>query len=101
MKWLLLFWITNEDTYVCLPQKKLDNKQYRDAQEFAAEARLMFSNCYKYNPPDHDVVSMARKLQVCSTSYNIIGTMLPKVCGHPCNARWDQTPAARLQNQMQ
>lgn len=24
----------------------------------------MFSNCYKYNPPDHEVVSMARKLQV-------------------------------------
>nr|XP_046228147.1 bromodomain-containing protein 4-like isoform X2 [Scatophagus argus] len=42
---------------------KLDNKQYRDAQEFAADVRLMFSNCYKYNPPDHDVVDMARKLQ--------------------------------------
>lgn len=24
----------------------------------------MFSNCYKYNPPEHDVVGMARKLQV-------------------------------------
>ncbi|KAM9793067.1 bromodomain-containing protein 4-like [Neosynchiropus ocellatus] len=44
-------------------KKKLDNRQYRDAQEFAADVRLMFSNCYKYNPPDHDVVSMARKLQ--------------------------------------
>ncbi|XP_040891694.1 bromodomain-containing protein 4-like [Toxotes jaculatrix] len=44
-------------------KKKLDNKQYRDAQEFAADVRLMFSNCYKYNPPDHDVVVMARKLQ--------------------------------------
>ncbi|KAM4595691.1 bromodomain-containing protein 4-like isoform 1-T2 [Fundulus diaphanus] len=44
-------------------KKKLDNRQYRDAQEFAADVRLMFSNCYKYNPPDHDVVSMAHKLQ--------------------------------------
>lgn len=44
-------------------KKKLDNRQYRDAQEFAADVRLMFSNCYKYNPPDHDVVGMARKLQ--------------------------------------
>ncbi|PWA32562.1 hypothetical protein CCH79_00015105 [Gambusia affinis] len=44
-------------------KKKLDNRQYRDAEEFAADVRLMFSNCYKYNPPDHDVVSMARKLQ--------------------------------------
>ncbi|KAM7009261.1 LOW QUALITY PROTEIN: bromodomain-containing protein 4-like [Tautogolabrus adspersus] len=44
-------------------KKKLDSRQYRDAQEFAADVRLMFSNCYKYNPPDHDVVGMARKLQ--------------------------------------
>uniref|UniRef100_A0A3Q1HDW4 Bromodomain containing 4 n=1 Tax=Anabas testudineus TaxID=64144 RepID=A0A3Q1HDW4_ANATE len=44
-------------------KKKLDTRQYRDAQEFAADIRLMFSNCYKYNPPDHDVVSMAHKLQ--------------------------------------
>ncbi|KAM4604470.1 bromodomain-containing protein 4-like isoform 2-T3 [Polymixia lowei] len=44
-------------------KNKLDLRQYRDAQEFAADVRLMFSNCYKYNPPDHDVVGMARKLQ--------------------------------------
>ncbi|XP_061567461.1 bromodomain-containing protein 4 isoform X2 [Cololabis saira] len=42
---------------------KLENRQYREPQEFAADVRLMFSNCYKYNPPDHEVVSMARKLQ--------------------------------------
>ncbi|KAI1886516.1 hypothetical protein AGOR_G00196560 [Albula goreensis] len=42
---------------------KLESRQYRDPQEFAADVRLMFSNCYKYNPPDHDVVAMARKLQ--------------------------------------
>ncbi|XP_068106306.1 bromodomain-containing protein 2 isoform X2 [Hyperolius riggenbachi] len=44
-------------------KKKMENREYRDAQEFAADIRLMFSNCYKYNPPDHDVVAMARKLQ--------------------------------------
>ncbi|XP_068177120.1 bromodomain-containing protein 4-like isoform X2 [Antennarius striatus] len=44
-------------------KKKLDNRQYRDSQGFAADVRLMFSNCYKYNPPDHDVVGMAHKLQ--------------------------------------
>ncbi|XP_022530155.2 bromodomain-containing protein 3-like isoform X1 [Astyanax mexicanus] len=42
---------------------KLESRQYPDAQAFAADVRLMFSNCYKYNPPDHDVVGMARKLQ--------------------------------------
>lgn len=42
----------------------MDEREYRDAQQFSADVRLMFSNCYKYNPPDHDVVAMARKLQV-------------------------------------
>lgn len=45
-------------------QSKLEAREYRDAQEFGADVRLMFSNCYKYNPPDHKVVAMARKLQV-------------------------------------
>lgn len=44
----------------------MDCRDYRDAQQFASDVRLMFSNCYKYNPPDHDVVGMARKLQVSS-----------------------------------
>lgn len=45
-------------------QKKMDQGEYSDAKEFAADVRLMFSNCYKYNPPSHEVVYMARKLQV-------------------------------------
>lgn len=44
----------------------MDSREYQDAQSFAADVRLMFSNCYKYNPPDHEVVAMARKLQVKS-----------------------------------
>ncbi|XP_048858522.1 bromodomain-containing protein 3b isoform X7 [Brienomyrus brachyistius] len=44
-------------------KKKMDSRDYQDAQSFAADIRLMFSNCYKYNPPDHEVVAMARKLQ--------------------------------------
>ncbi|XP_053353982.1 bromodomain testis-specific protein isoform X1 [Clarias gariepinus] len=44
-------------------KKKMDNREYTDALQFAADVRLMFSNCYKYNPPNHEVVSMARKLQ--------------------------------------
>ncbi|XP_030625148.1 bromodomain-containing protein 3a [Chanos chanos] len=44
-------------------KKKMDGREYHDAQSFAADVRLMFSNCYKYNPPDHEVVAMARKLQ--------------------------------------
>ncbi|XP_044529077.1 bromodomain testis-specific protein [Gracilinanus agilis] len=44
-------------------KKKMDNQEYKDAHEFAADVRLMFMNCYKYNPPDHEVVTMARTLQ--------------------------------------
>ncbi|XP_040915097.1 bromodomain-containing protein 3-like isoform X2 [Toxotes jaculatrix] len=44
-------------------KKKLDGGEYLDVQGFAADVRLIFSNCYKYNPPHHDVVAKARKLQ--------------------------------------
>ncbi|XP_034150592.1 bromodomain-containing protein 2 isoform X2 [Esox lucius] len=44
-------------------RRKMDGREYRDALQFAADVQLMYSNCYKYNPPDHDMVAMARKLQ--------------------------------------
>merc|ERR1712025_1381592 len=42
---------------------KMESRQYNSPAEFAIDMRLIFTNCYKYNPPDHDVVAMARKLQ--------------------------------------
>jgi len=42
---------------------KMESRDYRSPAEFAIDMRLIFTNCYKYNPPDHDVVAMARKLQ--------------------------------------
>uniref|UniRef100_A0A3P9BT69 Bromodomain, testis-specific n=1 Tax=Maylandia zebra TaxID=106582 RepID=A0A3P9BT69_9CICH len=44
-------------------KKKMDQGEYGNAKVFAADVRLMFSNCYKYNPPSNEVVHMARKLQ--------------------------------------
>ncbi|XP_031638394.1 homeotic protein female sterile-like isoform X2 [Contarinia nasturtii] len=44
-------------------KKKMDDREYKSASEFADDVRLIFTNCYKYNPPDHDVVMMGRKLQ--------------------------------------
>jgi len=41
----------------------MDRRDYKSCGEFAADVRMIFTNCYKYNPPDHDVVTMARKLQ--------------------------------------
>ena len=48
---------------------------FRSPAEFAADMRLIFTNCYKYNPPEHDVVAMARKLQVSSFVYTGLPTM--------------------------
>ncbi|XP_075038487.1 bromodomain testis-specific protein isoform X1 [Mixophyes fleayi] len=42
---------------------KMDNGQYKDTREFASDVRLMFMNCYKHNPPDNEVVNLARTLQ--------------------------------------
>merc|ERR1719394_2264587 len=41
----------------------MEGREYRVPTEFATDMRLIFTNCYKYNPPEHDVVAMARKLQ--------------------------------------
>lgn len=44
-------------------KRKMDEREYKTAAEFEGDVRLIFTNCYKYNPPDHDVVKMGRKLQ--------------------------------------
>lgn len=42
---------------------KMESRAYSSATEFAADMRLIFTNCLKYNPPEHEVVQMAKKLQ--------------------------------------
>ncbi|KAK7504356.1 hypothetical protein BaRGS_00004222, partial [Batillaria attramentaria] len=42
---------------------KMDAREYKTVREFEEDMRLIFSNCYRYNAPDTDVVIMARKLQ--------------------------------------
>ncbi|NXS67432.1 BRDT protein, partial [Pandion haliaetus] len=56
--------ITKRPTDLGTIKKKMDNFEYSDIQEFAADVRLMFMSCYKHNSPDHEIVAMARKLQV-------------------------------------
>ena len=41
---------------------KMDQREYSDVHQFAEDIRIIFGNCYKYNPEGHDVVQMARKL---------------------------------------
>lgn len=44
-------------------KRKMDNRDYKNPDQFAADVRLMFSNSYKYNPVDHEVNKCGRKLQ--------------------------------------
>ncbi|XP_066222843.1 bromodomain-containing protein 3 isoform X1 [Saccopteryx leptura] len=69
-------------------KKKMDSREYPDAQGFAADIRLMFSNCYKYNPPDHEVVAMARKLQ------DVFEMRFAKMPDEPAEAPTLPAPAA-------
>jgi hypothetical protein len=42
----------------------MEGQEYSNPQDFAEDVRLIFTNCYRYNPPEGDVVMMAKKLQV-------------------------------------
>ncbi|XP_056874058.1 bromodomain-containing protein 3-like isoform X2 [Takifugu flavidus] len=44
-------------------KRKLDRGEYPNADSFAADVQLIFSNCYKYNPSHLEVVAHAKKLQ--------------------------------------
>lgn len=57
-------WLTNCFSYLGTIKSKLDDRQYKNAGEFAADLRLMFTNCYRYNAADHDVHKFGKRLQV-------------------------------------
>ncbi|RUS27746.1 Bromodomain-containing protein, partial [Jimgerdemannia flammicorona] len=44
-------------------EKKLNNAEYNHADEFEADVRLMFRNCYTFNGPESDVYIMGRALE--------------------------------------
>ncbi|KAJ1979473.1 hypothetical protein H4R34_002817 [Dimargaris verticillata] len=44
-------------------KKKLDAGEYHTAQEFEADTRLVFDNCYIFNPPDNPVHQMGKQLE--------------------------------------
>ena len=64
----ILYGIPDYFDVICNPmdlgtvKKKLTNKQYVTASEFAADVRLTFSNAMKYNPPGNDVHAVAEQL---------------------------------------
>ncbi|XP_019937035.2 bromodomain testis-specific protein isoform X2 [Paralichthys olivaceus] len=65
-------------------KSKMDQREYANVKEFAGDVRLMFSNCYKYNPPSHEVVYMARKLQDIFEARYLKVPQEPEGCSVPC-----------------
>ncbi len=72
---------------------KMDRREYTTPAEFASDiryvvekeaatlqssrdciCRLIFNNCYTYNPETHDVVAMAKKLQAVRNTKSIVRT---------------------------
>ena len=44
-------------------EHKLTNGEYENAKEFEADVRLIFTNCYKFNPQDHVVHQAGKTLE--------------------------------------
>ena len=44
-------------------KKRLMNRYYWDAQECQDDFKLIFKNCYIYNKPEYDIVSMCKELE--------------------------------------
>jgi bromodomain-containing factor 1 len=44
-------------------RRKLDNGQYEDGDEFDADIRLMFQNCYTFNAPGSEVYNLGKELE--------------------------------------
>nr|CAG8446319.1 979_t:CDS:2 [Entrophospora candida] len=42
---------------------RLESEDYASAEEFEADIRLMFDNCYKFNAPGTDVYNMGKQLE--------------------------------------
>lgn len=45
-------------------KKKMDAKQYANAEEFRDDIMLMCRNCFAYNPEDQPVNKLGKQLQV-------------------------------------
>jgi hypothetical protein len=49
--------------------RKLAEYEYSNENEFENDIRLMFTNCYAYNPPEHAVHQLGKKFEHVFESY--------------------------------
>lgn len=45
------------------PDNNPSNPHYADMDEFVSDVHLVFSNCYKFNGPEHAISSMAKRVE--------------------------------------
>jgi bromodomain-containing factor 1 len=55
------FDVVKEPMDLATVKKKLDNGDYEVAEEFESDMRLMFNNCFIFNPPGSDVYVMGKR----------------------------------------
>ena len=44
-------------------RKKLESDQYAEYKDVYSDLKLMFDNCYLYNPPSDNIVRLAKTLE--------------------------------------
>ena len=44
-------------------QHNLTHGKYKDMEQFEADLQLIWNNCFLYNPPHNEVVSMASAME--------------------------------------
>lgn len=72
------FTVIKEPMDLSTVTKKLEGGEYKDADAFIADVRLMLNNCFTYNHPDSQVAKMGRSLEkYFSTSIGKMPTTLP------------------------
>ena len=63
---------------------KLESSEYHSPEQFADDVRIIFTNCYKYNLSESDVVLMGKKV---SRFYCLQSRILPRVATWICTLR--------------
>lgn len=69
----------------------MEKGDYNMDVEFATHMRLIFSNCYRYNPPKHDVVVMAKEVEVRNLDTETCRKNGPKMQAS-CPLEWVKCP---------
>lgn len=64
-------------------KSKMDNKEYKDEEEFVSDIRQIFENCYTYWTKDHAMWTTCEKFEkTFEEKYSEMNKWLTKMSGH-------------------